>query len=60
MIRVKPIVTEKVTEKPHVTEKRLMTVTEIRQALRGRPRKPNALSNAERQRMFRLRKKTDG
>ncbi len=56
MIKVKgdPIerVTKTVTKKP-------MTVAEIRNALRkGRPRKH--ASNAERQRMFRLRKKTNG
>ncbi len=50
----KPRVTETVTKKP-------LTVTEIKRALKvGRPKSANALSNAERQRMFRLRKKSNG
>jgi len=50
----KPRVTKKgarVTKKP-------MTVTEIREAVRrGRPKKPNALTAAEKQRAYRERRK---
>ena len=54
MIRIKEPVTETVTKK-RVTES---LVTKIREmAKRGRPRKPNALSASERQRLHRARKK---
>ena len=57
MIRIKEPVTETVTKKP-VTKSLVTKIREL--AKRGRPRKPNAMSAAERQRKRRerLRSKT--